>query len=112
MDINPYASAMDRVSPGTFVPDIAPAAPASQPLAPGDAGATTSFKDTVKSLLNDVNDKLSTAGQMSQDLATGRSNDLDGTVKSVEEASLAFQFTMAVRNKLMEAYTEVQQMQF
>jgi flagellar hook-basal body complex protein FliE len=59
-----------------------------------------------------VNDKMAGASQMSQDLATGKSNDYDGTIKSVEEASLAFQFTMAIRNKLMDAYSEIQQMQF
>jgi flagellar hook-basal body complex protein FliE len=111
MSIDPYASVMNRVTPGTFVPDIAPGAPASKPL-PEEATGATSFRDTVKSLLDDVNTKMTTAGQMSSDLATGKSNDFDGTIKSVEEASLAFQFTMAVRNKLMEAYTEVQQMQF
>ncbi|MBV8490337.1 MAG: flagellar hook-basal body complex protein FliE [Candidatus Eremiobacteraeota bacterium] len=113
MNIDPYGSAIESVSPGTFVPDIAPKAPASTPLAPGDAGpGAASFKDTVKSLLQDVNDKMVTAGQASEALATGRSNDFDGTIKSVEEASLALQFTMAVRNKLMSAYTEIQQTQF
>ena len=113
MDIDPYGSVMSKVTPGTFVPDISPSGPASQPI-PGDqAGAgAVSFKDTVKSLLDDVNDKMVNASQMSQDLATGKSNDFDGTIKSVEEASLAFQFTMAIRNKLMDAYSEVQQMQF
>jgi flagellar hook-basal body complex protein FliE len=111
MDIDPYGSAMGRVTPGTFVPDVAPGGPPSQPLE--DSGtAATSFKDTVKSLLDEVNTKMSTAGQMSQDLATGKSRDFDGTIKSVEEATLAFQFTMAIRNKLMEAYTEIQQTQF
>jgi flagellar hook-basal body complex protein FliE len=112
MDIDPYGSAISKVAPGTFVPDLAPGGPASQPL-PEDAGsAAVSFKDTVKSLLDDVNDKMVNASQMSQDLATGKNRDYDGTIKSVEEASLAFQFTMAVRNKLMDAYSEVQQMQF
>jgi flagellar hook-basal body complex protein FliE len=112
MNIDPYGSAISKVSPGTFVPDVAPGAPASQPLPDDQSGAVASFKDTVKSLLGDVNDKMVNASQMSQDLATGKSRDYDGTIKSVEEASLAFQFTMAVRNKLMEAYAEVQQMQF
>lgn len=112
MDIQSYGSAMQKVLPGTFAPDIAPAQPpASQPLAPGDV-SSASFKDTVKAMLADVNDKMATAGQMSTDLATGRSHDLDGTIRSVEEAGLAFQFTEAVRNKLMDAYTELQQMQF
>jgi flagellar hook-basal body complex protein FliE len=112
MDINPYANAMSGITPGTFVPDISPSAPASQPLPETQGTGAASFKDTVKSLLEDVNDKMVTAGQMSQDLATGKSKDFDGTVKSVEEAALAFQFTMAIRNKLMEAYTEIQQQQF
>jgi len=111
MDIDPYGSAISKLSPGTFVPDIAP--PASQTIPDDQAGASgVSFKDTVKSLLDDVNDKMVNASQMSQDLATGKSRNFDGTIKSVEEASLAFQFTMAIRNKLMEAYQEIQQTQF
>lgn len=113
MNIDPsYGSAISSVTPGTFVPDVAPSGPAAQPI-PDDAGAgAVSFKDTVKSLLEDVNDKMVNAGQMSQDLATGKSHDFDGTIKSVEEAALSFQFTMAVRNKLLDAYKEVEQMQF
>lgn len=114
MDIN-YSNAISKVVPGTFVPDIgAASAPKSQPLGDDAAGiaasAGASFKDTVKGLLNDVNDKLATADQKSIDLATGKSHDLDGTVKSVEEAGLAMQFTLAIRNKLLEAYQEVQRM--
>ena len=113
MDIDAYGSAISKVTPGSFVPDVAPGGPAVKPLPDDDAGAgAVSFKDTVKSLLEDVNDKMVNASQMSQDLATGKSNNFDGTIKSVEEASLAFQFTMAIRNKLMDAYSEVQQMQF
>lgn len=113
MDIN-YSSAISKVVPGTFVPDIAGAsAPKSQPLddATGVAGsAGASFKDAVKGFLGDVNDKMATADQKSMDLATGKSHDLDGTVKSVEEAGLAMQFTLAIRNKLLEAYQEIQRM--
>jgi flagellar hook-basal body complex protein FliE len=114
MDIESYGSAIRSVAPGTFVPDIAPHAPASQPLAPDqspDTG-TVSFRDTVKGLLDDVNDRMVTANTNSVNLATGRSTDLDGTIKSVEEASLAFQFTEAIRSKIMSAYTEIEQMQF
>ncbi len=113
MDIN-YGSAISKVIPGTFVPDVGAATPKSQPLsddATGVAGSSTaSFKDAVKGFLSDVNDKMVTADQKSQDLATGKSNDLDGTVKSVEEASLAMQFTLSIRNKLLEAYQEIQRM--
>lgn len=114
MDVNAYSGAIGHVTPGTFVPDIGSAAGVSaQPLSP-DATSTAgaSFKDTVRSLLDGVNDKMTDAAQQSQDLATGKSTNFDGTIKSVEEASLAFQFTMAIRNKLMDAYTEIQQTNF
>jgi flagellar hook-basal body complex protein FliE len=100
---------------GTYLPDIAPTTPAVAPLPSDDAttAATgSSFKDAVKSMLEGVNDKMVAADQASTDLATGKSNDFDGTVKALEEAGMAFQFTMSIRNKIMDAYSEVQQMQF
>ncbi len=116
MDINGYNDAIAKVLPGSFVPDVSPQGPRSEPLpadAQGVAGvAGTSFKDTVKQMLSDVNDQMVTAQQKSVDLALGKSHDLEGTVKSLEEASLAMQFTLAVRNKLLDAYKEIDQMQF
>lgn len=113
MDINSYGSAINSVTPGTFVPDIAPGAPKAEPLTDDAAqGASSSFKDTLSQMLGNVNDQLVTAQQKSMDLALGKSNDEAGTVKSVEEAALAMQFTLAVRNKLMDTYTEVSRMQF
>ncbi|MEO9170392.1 MAG: flagellar hook-basal body complex protein FliE [Candidatus Baltobacteraceae bacterium] len=113
MDINSYGSVVSKIIPGTFAPDMA--APKSELLdtdATGGVGsATGSFKDALKGFLNDVNDKQVTADQKSQDLALGKSNDFEGTVKSVEEAGLAMQFTLSVRNKLLEAYQEIARMQ-
>lgn len=114
MDINSsYNAAMSKAIPGSFVPDIAPGSePKSEPL-PGSAQAAggVSFKDTVKSFLGDVNDKVTQSDQLSRDLATGRTNDVSKVVTSVEEANLAMQFTLAIRNKLLDAYTEISRMQ-
>jgi len=116
MDIDAYATALSSLKPASFIPDVAPQAPAAVPSTTqdqaSDTTAATSFRDTVKSLLGGVNDKMQTAGQDSVDFATGKSNDFEGTVKAVEQASLAFQMTMSVRNKLLDAYQEIQQMQF
>ncbi|MDQ2872144.1 MAG: flagellar hook-basal body complex protein FliE [Candidatus Eremiobacteraeota bacterium] len=119
MDINTnYNAAMSSVISGTFVPDIGAAAPDTQPLddSSGIAGAagssgTQSFRDTVKSMLADVNDKVTSSDQLSQDLATGKTTDVNKVVTSVEEANLAMQFTLSVRNKLLEAYQQVSAMQ-
>ncbi len=122
MDItSAYSDLMRTVSPGTFVPDIASGAPRTEaipsdsPDAAGIAGAAgtaaPSFRDSVKAFLADTNDKLATSDQLTQDLATGKTKDLNKVVTSVEEANLSMEFTLAVRNKLMDAYTEVSRMQ-
>ncbi|HET7814203.1 MAG TPA: flagellar hook-basal body complex protein FliE [Candidatus Baltobacteraceae bacterium] len=105
MDINTG----NKINP--FVPDIGSAAgaPASSPI---DGGSNApSFKDTVKDLLSGVSDKVNQSDQLSRDLATGKTNDVSKVVTSVEEANLAMSFTLAVRNKLLDAYTEVSRMQ-
>jgi len=114
MDINSYGDAMAKVAPGTFVPDIGtPLAPQSEPLPEEAAGAGAgSFKATLAGMLEHVNTQMVDAQQKSEDFALGKTNDLEGTVKSVEEAGLAMQMTLAVRNKIMQAYTEISQMQF
>jgi len=111
MDISAtYRAAMSSAIPGTFVPDIG-AAPKTDVIPGGGEAPGASFKDTVKSFLDDVNTKVTQSDQLSRDLATGRTNDVGKVVTSVEEASLAMQFTLAIRNKLLEAYTTVSQMQ-
>ena len=117
MDISSYGDAMGKISPGTFAPDISlQSAPLSTPLPDtGDedqSAGGVSFKDTLAGMLGHVNTQLVTAEQKSEDLALGKSNDLEGTVKSVEEAGLGLQMAMSVRNKILQAYTEISQMQF
>lgn len=116
MNINSYGDAISQVAPGTFVPDISPqSAPLSEPL-PQDAddGSTAgvSFKDTLAGMLGHVNTQMIDAQQKSEDYALGKSNDLEGTVKAVEQAGMALDMAMAVRNKIMQAYTEISEMQF
>ena len=62
-------------------------------------------------MLSDVNDKITTSDQAQRDLATGKTNDLQKVVTSVEEANLALNFTMSMRTKLLEAYQEIARMQ-
>ena len=117
MDVAATISALKASNP--FVADIGDNAPTITPIPPiggVDASAAVktdegSFKDTVKGILNDVNTKLNTSDSNQRDLATGKTNDLQKVVTSVEEANLSLQFTMAMRAKLMEAYQEVARMQ-
>ena len=120
-----YGSAISKIVPGTFVPDLGSAIKLDEtpnvgpiPGTDGVAGATgvapaegTSFRDTVKSMLSDVNDKIAASDQAQRDLASGKTNDLQKVVTSVEEANLALNFTMAMRSKLLEAYQEIARLQ-
>jgi flagellar hook-basal body complex protein FliE len=112
-----YASAISKVVPGTFVPDLGAASGADETPAigaiPGGAAARAgpSFKDTLKHVLEDVNDKLTVSERNARDLADGRTNDLEKVVTSAEEANLALSYTIAMRDKLMEAYQQVSNMQ-
>ncbi len=111
-----YGTAISKVVPGTFVPDLgttsnANEAPVVTPIPGGAETQPASFKDTVKQILTDVNDKLTTSDQNTRDLATGKTNDLQKVVTSVEEANLALNYTIAIRQKLLDAYQEIARMQ-
>jgi flagellar hook-basal body complex protein FliE len=115
-----YGSAISKVVPGTFVPDLGAATKASEApnvgpipggIAPADAAQGPSFKDTVKELLGDVNTKLNVSDQNMRDLSTGKTNDIGKVVTSVEEANLALNYAMAMRQKLLDAYSEISRMQ-
>jgi flagellar hook-basal body complex protein FliE len=109
-----YAGAIRSLVPATFVPDLGTSdeTPAVTPIPGGPAASgETSFKDTVKQMLADVNDKITTSDSNTRDLATGATNDIQKVVTSVEEANLALQYTMAIRSKLLAAYTQISNIQ-
>lgn len=116
MDLAAALPAISKTNP--FVADIGENAPTITPIPPvGGVNPTSvaaeppSFKDTVVGLLSDTNAKLVTSDANQRDLASGKTNDLQKVVTSVEEANLAMEFTMAMRSKLLEAYQEVARIQ-
>jgi flagellar hook-basal body complex protein FliE len=106
-------SAIGNAIPGTFVPDIGKTdeAPAVSAIPAADLSGTMSFKDYVVKQMTDVNDKLNVADANTRDLATGVTDDIDKVTTSVEEANLALQHMMAIRSKLLDAYSEISRMQ-
>jgi flagellar hook-basal body complex protein FliE len=70
-----------------------------------------SFADVLKESLEQVNALQAQKTEKIQDLVTGKANSVEEVMVAVEEANLAFEFTMQVRNKLVEAYNELLRMQ-
>lgn len=66
-----------------------------------------SFKDTLKGFMKDVNDMQIKADESIQKMAAGEINDVHQVMNAVEEANLAFNMMMEIRNKVMDAYDEL-----
>jgi flagellar hook-basal body complex protein FliE len=71
----------------------------------------TSFADTLKQSLNEVNQMLNESDQLSEALALGQIDNVHEVMIAAEKANIALQLTVAVRNKVVEAYQELSRMQ-
>lgn len=95
--INPVSSAAQYTTPAAGAADL---------------GDTPDFMQTLDSVVKQVNDVQSDASEKVQDLLRGNGQDLHTAMIAVEKADLSFQLMMQVRNKIIQAYQTVSQMQF
>ena len=83
------------------------AAPTGQAGAPGE-----DFAQMLMDVLKDVNDSQQHAGELQTDLITNRRPvDYHDVMIAMEKANTTLQLTMAVRNKILDAYQEISKMQ-
>lgn len=71
----------------------------------------SSFKDLLKKAVNDLNSSQVGANESIKNLATGGEDNLHDVIISMEKASMTLQYAIQIRNKLLEAYQSVIQMQ-
>jgi flagellar hook-basal body complex protein FliE len=69
-----------------------------------------SFKDTIKQFVESVNGLQKQAAAAETGFLNGEITDVHQVMVAVEEASVAFELLMEIRNKLLEAYQQVQRM--
>lgn len=72
-------------------------------------GGGPSFRDTLVQNLAKVNELQQDATHAMEDLAAGRRSDVEGVLLATQKADTAFRMLLAVRNKVMDAYQEIQQ---
>jgi flagellar hook-basal body complex protein FliE len=114
---------------------IAPISPAAIPaLAPADAGTTTagmlqlaqglglgasgaaqsaplaSFQEFFADAVKKTADLDAAAQDQQKQLLVGNTDNIHDVMIAMEKADVAMQLTMAVRNKVIDAYTEVMRM--
>lgn len=90
--------------------NIAPVRPPS--LRPGQAAtAGKSFQDTLAETISEVRRLQNSADDTVRKLVSGEIKDVTEAIVAVQEADLAFQTMMTVRNRVMTAYEEIMRMQ-
>ena len=70
-----------------------------------------SFKDIINNEMEKLNHKQVEADKMTQDFIMGRVDDLHTVMIATEEARLSLELAVQVRNKVVEAYKEINNMQ-
>lgn len=69
------------------------------------------FSDYLNEALNNTNNLLLKADNLANDFAAGRTDNIHQVAIAAEKADIALQFTMQVRNKILDAYSEIMRMQ-
>lgn len=70
-----------------------------------------SFGDTLKEKLNEVNNQQITAEKATESFIKGEDIGIHQVMLATEEAKLSLQLAVQVRNKLVEAYQEINRLQ-
>jgi flagellar hook-basal body complex protein FliE len=65
------------------------------------------FGDSVKALLNQVNEAQTKSRSMSEAYERGEEVPLTDVVLAMQKSSLSFEATLQVRNKVLKAYEEI-----
>jgi flagellar hook-basal body complex protein FliE len=77
---------------------------------PEGSTGTENFKDTLSKFVSSVNDLQTKAADAETSFLKGDITDVHQVMIAVEEASVAFELLMEIRNKLLDSYQQVVRM--
>jgi flagellar hook-basal body complex protein FliE len=95
----------NMLQPGQIVDPTVPSVSVSS------AGSPNTWGHMVQQMVMDVNAKQVSAGQKVSDVLQGGPTPVHEAMVATEEASLSFAFLAEMRNKVVESYQTVMQMQ-
>ncbi len=72
--------------------------------------AQPAFGTAMTTALNQVNDLQHSAGEVTRAYTTGETTDIAAVMLAKQKASLGFEATLQVRNKLLNAYQDIMKM--
>jgi len=97
---------VDPIQSNIVAPAQMPSLPAAAPTASATGGK---FMDVLLNSLEEVNRLQQDADQSVQALYSGKTDDVASVFTAVNKAEVAFDLLMEIRNKLVDAYRDIQQ---
>ena len=76
-----------------------------------NSSVATSFMDTLKTALDNVNDKQLQSDSLTQSFIRGDKVDVHQVMIASEEAKQSIEMAVQIRNKLVEAFQEINKLQ-
>jgi flagellar hook-basal body complex protein FliE len=101
-----------RLSPTTMPMTVRTGMAAKAGALPGAAGADGGFSGALKSALQSVSATQNDATRLQQEFQMENpSVSLEQTMVAIQKAQIGFQATLHVRNRMVQAYTDIMNMQ-
>lgn len=95
------------------IPNVTSAPPVTNSAPSASLGSDGSdFVSTLDGVMNQVGEASNDAQTKVRELLQGNGQDLHTAMIAVQKADLSFQLMMQVRNKIIQAYQTISQMQF
>lgn len=76
-----------------------------------NSSGATSFADTLKNAIGEVNNLQQVANKKAEDLSVGKTDNVADVMIATEKADIAMRVMVQVRNKIIDAYNEIMRMQ-
>ena len=102
---------MDNITPTRLTSPLMPEQ-SRKSAGQGTEASEGSFGQWLQHSLSEVNELQQKADLSAQQLVSGETKDIHGTMIAMQKASVAFNLVMEVRNKVITAYEEIKRMQF
>ena len=96
---------VNPIAPTNSIPGLVPIAPAGQSSQPG------AFQSVLQSAIQNIESANTNASESVQKFLNGENEELHSAILAVQQASIAFDLGLQVRNKVVDAYQEIMRMQ-
>lgn len=98
----------------TFINEIQPSTMMKQTdnnktVSPGDGQGQ--FANTLKAVIEEVNDTQNVSDKQTKNLASGNVDDLHSVMTAAQKASITLETSVQVQRKVIDAYNEIMRMQ-